>query len=37
MTEIPDCTLGDMSRALFALTEENKSLRAQLAAVQPCE
>jgi hypothetical protein len=30
MTEIPDCTFGDMSRALFALQEENKALRARL-------
>jgi hypothetical protein len=35
---IPDCQLGDMARALFALTEENKALRARLAILEtPCE
>jgi hypothetical protein len=37
MTEIPDCTFGDMSRALFALQEENRQLRERLAATHPCE
>jgi hypothetical protein len=34
---IPDCQLGDMSRALFALQAENQSLRDRLAVIQPCE
>jgi hypothetical protein len=31
----PDCTLGDMNRALFALQEENKALRTQLRDALP--
>lgn len=38
MTEIPDCQLGDMSRALFALQAENRELRQRLALLErPCE
>jgi hypothetical protein len=34
---IPDCQLGDMSRALFSLTAENRELRDRLASQGICE
>ena len=38
MTTIPDCQLGDMSRALFALQAQNRALRDRLAVLEtPCE
>ncbi len=36
MTTTPDCQLGDLMRANFALQEENRALRERL-ATGPCE